>query len=233
MKILILGGMHGNEELGIELVKLLKNAPLSGVDSLIANPRAVAAKTRFTESDLNRSFGQQDPGSYECTRAQELARLCKNYDVVLDFHNTQTPNNNCLFIGPSCIAPVKRVASRLGLQRCIIATYDCINAYCNNAVSIEISKDDPKDDPQYWYDLIVLLAKDQPSVASSVKLYEFCRRVTWQESRNLQTESWVPFQKIPTSDKNNLSLNGTIVPIFVGSKLTEYYATLLREKGTL
>lgn len=57
MRILVLGGMHGNERLGIDLVQLLQIKPIAGVDALIANPRAVARNVRFTESDLNRSFG--------------------------------------------------------------------------------------------------------------------------------------------------------------------------------
>ena len=56
MKILVLGGMHGNEPLGPEVVKLFKAAPVAGVSAVLANPEAIAANRRFTEEDLNRSF---------------------------------------------------------------------------------------------------------------------------------------------------------------------------------
>lgn len=41
MKVLIIGGMHGNEPLGIELVNQLQRQPVKNVDVLIANSNAV------------------------------------------------------------------------------------------------------------------------------------------------------------------------------------------------
>ena len=41
MRVLVLGGMHGNELLGVELVRSLQESPIVGVDVRIANQRAV------------------------------------------------------------------------------------------------------------------------------------------------------------------------------------------------
>src|SRR5258706_11826431 len=123
-KILILGGTHGNEALGIELVKLLEARPLSGVSALLANPKAVSRNTRYTQSDLNRSFGNDYPDTYETARARELKRMCQDYELVLDFHDTQAPNNNCAFVGIYCQSELFAAAKRLGLIQCVEATYD-------------------------------------------------------------------------------------------------------------
>lgn len=222
-RILVLGGTHGNESLGIRLVKLLMKQPVPGVAACIANPRAVRARRRFVESDLNRSFGSDFPGTYESRRASQLKKLCKEYDVVLDLHNTQAPGNNCAFVGENCNPQLFEVCKRLGLDLCVEATYDCINMACSNVLSIEISQDDSLDNAQYWYEQIQKLA--QP-----LNRYRFERRVTWNEARKLNVADWQPFQPLSQADKAALAVDGEIVPIFIGSTLTEYYATLIRKE---
>ena len=44
MKILVIGGMHGNEMLGIDLVKSLQENPLENIDSVLANEEAIKNK---------------------------------------------------------------------------------------------------------------------------------------------------------------------------------------------
>ena len=56
MKILVIGGMHGNEMLGIDLVKSLQEDPLENIDSVLANEEAIKVNKRFVKQDLNRSF---------------------------------------------------------------------------------------------------------------------------------------------------------------------------------
>lgn len=231
-RILVLGGTHGNEKLGVQLVKLLKNKPISGVESVIANPKAVRSKKRFVESDLNRSFGLDYPGTYETKRAAYLKKVSKQFDIVLDFHNTQTPDNNCTFVGMGCNSTLFEVAKQLNFKRCVEATYDCINKYCLNTISIEISVQDQLDSAKYWYNQIEKLSKLKFDIMSknALEIYRFKRRVTWEEKSAYSITGWVPFRRISTSDKNNLGLSGIIVPIFVGSKLTEFYATLLSKE---
>ena len=88
MKILVIGGMHGNELLGLEIVNMFIKKPVNGVDVIVANEEATRANSRFTGKDLNRSFPGDGRSTYEDKRAQELLGLAKQYDVVLDFHNT-------------------------------------------------------------------------------------------------------------------------------------------------
>jgi hypothetical protein len=230
-QILVLGGMHGNEQLGIALVKLLEAKPIAGINTMIANPRAVTAVTRYTESDLNRSFGTLFPDTYETNRAEQIASLSRQYDVVLDFHNTLTPDNDSSFVGPQCDPRLFAVAADLRLTNCIEATYDCINKFCTNTLSIEISVGGALDDPIYWYVQLQSLMSGVRATVPAVTRYRFLRRVTWQEAETLNTDDWRPFAAIDTSDQMALGVSQVVYPIFIGSTLTEYYATLLIKIG--
>jgi hypothetical protein len=228
MNILVLGGTHGNELLGIRLVKLLKRRPIKGVKAVIANPRAVQAVTRFTESDLNRSFGEGYVGTYETKRAVGLKKLAAGYDAVLDFHNTQTPNNNCGFVGMGCDPRLYDVAKAVGFSMCVEATYDCVNKYCLNTISIEISVDDALDDPEIWYEKIAALSAERlPVPQRPLQLYRFSRRVSWEEKEALSLGNWQPFQRINADEARRLGVKKETVPIFIGSRFTSEYATLL------
>lgn len=231
MKILVLGGVHGNELLGVQLVKLLKQMPLEGVDVCIANPRAVKTNKRFAETDLNRSFGKHSPLSYEEKRARSLQKICANYDVVFDFHNTLTSLNDCAFVGEGCNLGLLQTVKALGFRRCIEATYNCINKYCPNAVSIEISVDSVLNSSQYWYEILSKITQGSTGKTSrQLTIYKFQRRVTWEEKRILGIKGWKAFKKINANVSSQFGLSGTIVPIFIGSTLTEYYATLLSKE---
>lgn len=230
MKLLVIGGTHGNEMLGIQLVKLLQDMPIDDVDTLIGNHRAVAVSQRFIETDLNRSFGV-DGSSYEMWRAREIERLIAQYDMVFDFHNTQTPNNNCSFVGPSSRKDLQDVSVQFGLNRCIVATYDCINKQCDNVLSIEISIGDEVDSAAYWYEKIKTLAANQllPDTSRRLQLYRFAGRCTWQQKEEIGIDALMPFQQLPTCWAKELGYRNPVYPIFIGSMLTEYYATFLEK----
>ena len=230
--ILIIGGLHGNETLGLELVKMLKKNPIEGINAIIGNPRAVKVASRFIESDLNRSFGKEFLGTYETKRAEWLKKQTESYDVVLDFHNTQTPRNNCCFVGFGSDKMLYDISMQLGMSECIQADYDCINKFCPNVLSIEISKDDLLDSPERWYEKLKTFSLGKNKV-SRLNVYTFLRRVTWDEKNNYKLSNWQPFKPIAELDKQRLDVSGIIVPIFVGSRLTEYWATLLTKKETL
>lgn len=232
-KILIVGGTHGNEPLGIKLVELLSKTPIEGVDTIIGNPKAVKANKRFIQSDLNRSFGDSYKDTYESSLAKKLETKTKRYDIVIDLHNTQTPNNNCVFVGVGCKQVLLNVAKVLNFKQCIEATYDCINKYCLNTISIEISLGDKLDDADYWYTQIQKLKQSNTKSNKKLTIYKFKQRVTWQQKEEFNIQNWKPFCNISKQDKLCLSLSGIIVPIFIDSKLTEYYATLLTKERTV
>ena len=71
MKILVIGGMHGNEMLGIDLVKSLQENPLENIDSVLANEEAIKINKSFRRDKLNRSF----PGVKQAIYTSSSARL--------------------------------------------------------------------------------------------------------------------------------------------------------------
>lgn len=227
MKILILGGMHGNEMLGIRLVESLRREPIVGVDAVIANPRAVAAGERFVETDLNRSFGDQPDDTFERRRAKELSELIVQYDVVFDFHNTQTPDNNCCFTGVESELRLYQLATQLGFSQCVQATYDCINRYNSNVLSVEISVGDEQDSVSYWRRKFQQIQSSEESSERLPDVYRFTRRVTWREKDTYDLHGWRPFMSLSDYEATAFGVPAGSVPIFIGSRFTEYYATLL------
>jgi succinylglutamate desuccinylase len=103
-KVAIVGGTHGNELLGVYLVKkwqefpeLLQRESLECI-TLISNPAAVAINQRYVDRDLNRCFATNDLvdenlNSCEDRLAKEIAIQLGPKDqplaaVILDLHTT-------------------------------------------------------------------------------------------------------------------------------------------------
>lgn len=237
MKVLVIGGMHGNEPLGIELVKLLQNKPIENVDAIIANEEALIANARFTGQDLNRLFpGNKASEAYEPKRASELTELCKQYDVVLDFHNTYCPDNDCGFVGEAALRSLYDVASYLCLNRVIVADYDCINKYAPNCLSVEISMDSAENDVATWREKVraLSLLKKIPS-ANDVTTYRFIYRMTLEDrdGLNLPSQNLQAFQAINPQLAKAIGVGSPAYPIFVADTFTAYnYGGLLQRSDT-
>ncbi|MFO5493516.1 MAG: aspartoacylase [Cuspidothrix sp.] len=113
-RVVIVGGNHGNEFTGIYLVKKFHNHPdlvhRSSFEtlSLLGNPKAIAARVRYVEKDLNRCFVQlrneDKPANYEELRAQEIQTILKPKipdieDVIIDLHTTTSNMGLCIILG--------------------------------------------------------------------------------------------------------------------------------------
>lgn len=122
-RVAVLGGVHGNERTGVEVLKRLVQglgvAPAhrdlaepvgQGRGELtlaIANPDAVELDARFIDVDLNRCFGELlgagSGSSLEQRRARELADHLCGLDVLLDLHATNKPSEPFARLpGPIC-----------------------------------------------------------------------------------------------------------------------------------
>lgn len=226
MKILILGGMHGNELLGLEVVKLFQQSPVANVTALVSNEQATNQGVRFTGKDLNRSFPGSSSGSYEDRRASYLLELTKTFDIVLDFHNTHCPNNDCSFVGETAKPTLFDASYTLGLSRTIVADYDCINKYASNCISIEISVDSPQNNARMWYKKIKDLVTTDTLLPSFGKLdtYKFVYRMTLEdrERLNLSDQDLQAFIPIDPVLAAKLGVNTPAYPIFIGDKFTPY-----------
>ncbi len=111
--IALVGGTHGNETSGIQLIKNWRERGLPdrftslNVTCLLANPDAINANVRFLEEDLNRQFSfkalMSKGTSKEARLAAELnqqlgpkGNAC--HDLVVDIHNTTSNMGATLII---------------------------------------------------------------------------------------------------------------------------------------
>lgn len=231
MKVLVIGGMHGNEMLGIELVKRLRANPIENIDAVIANEQAVRQSVRYVDEDLNRSFPGEPNASMEKQRANELTELCKQYDVVFDFHNTTCPDNDCGFVGEGALPILFDVAMQLGLNNVVVANYDCINKYALNCISVEISTDSPRNTPELWRESLARIARsDRIQKYESPKKYRFAYRMTLEDKKylGLDARELRAFKALPDDLVKAFDLPQGTCPIFINDSFTPYnYGGLL------
>lgn len=87
-KLLIIISTHGNEAIGMDAVKKLKEKKLNKYfDVLIANPKALKQNTRFIDCDLNRYYpGEKNSTIYEKRKAYENLKIARQYKYIIDIH---------------------------------------------------------------------------------------------------------------------------------------------------
>jgi len=110
-RVLIAGGTHGNELIGVYAIKTFAARPdlvrRSSFETLtvLGNPEAIAVNRRYIDHDLNRSFGtpaQLGGRGYEWQRAAALREQFgpsgrQPVDFVIDLHST-TSNAGVMLI---------------------------------------------------------------------------------------------------------------------------------------
>ncbi len=226
MRILVIGGMHGNEPLGLAVVKLFQEKPVKNIDVVLANELAIEASSRFSVQDLNRSFpGNKKSKDYESRRAAQLLKLTQKYNVVLDFHNTCCPNNDCGFVGDTANGKLYEVAWLLGLDRLIVADYDCINKFASNCLSVEISLDSLFNKPELWYERIKQLSLIEDfSTKPKIERYRFVYRMTLEDKEkfNLDEQNLNAFQRMDDKIAKAMGVSVPAYPIFIGDSFTPY-----------
>lgn len=234
MKILVIGGMHGNEPLGIQIVELLQSRPVKNVKAIYANKKAIAANKRFANQDLNRCFpGDLKNKEYEPRRAAQLLAFTKNYDLVLDFHNTYCPYNDCCFVGDRAEQTLYQAAQLLGLDKVIIADYECINKFASNCLSVEISLSSLLNTPGIWYERIKILCRLRRLTGKpDIQTYRFVYRMTLEDKANyhLAKQNMRAFTAINPNVAKKLGVNTPAYPIFINDKFTpDNYGGLLNK----
>lgn len=116
-RLAIVGGSHGNELIGVYLVKKFqKNPGLITRNSfqsfsLLGNPQAIQSRTRYIDKDLNRCFTgntslNDEDSSYEEIRAQEIQQILQlkqqdSVDAIIDIHTTTANMGLSLILGNS------------------------------------------------------------------------------------------------------------------------------------
>ena len=144
MKILFVGGVHGDEKTGVNLCMMqgctyenpyIKKF-INGIDCgfLIANTKACSRNVHFVDHNLNDCFGC-DPYKNNGYEYFLQAELCKSYgidsdnfaDIVVDFHTTNADTNLLMFPSLDVNLNLLVLASDLG-----ITPYYCSNDFHGN-----------------------------------------------------------------------------------------------------
>lgn len=226
-KLLVIGGLHGKEPLGVDVVQQLQQHPRASLDAMIGNQEAVAAGTRFVDDDINRIFPGQPDGNKEERLAYEITELGQKYDLVIDIHNTPSPGSDCVFVGPDFRPELLKVATALGFNRAIVATYGCINKALRHCISLEISLSSPLMDAVGLATNIRNL--DISHTPQSIEMYQFYRRISFDDKESLGLADWHNFQPIPREDALALGSPESLYPVFVGKTFeTNFYAVLVQ-----
>ncbi|MFC7071517.1 succinylglutamate desuccinylase/aspartoacylase family protein [Halovenus rubra] len=93
-RIAVIGGIHGDEPAGERIVERLSETVTveSGTLQLIvANEPALAAETRYTDADLNRTFpGDVTANDYETALAPRISAVLEGADAILALHTSHS-----------------------------------------------------------------------------------------------------------------------------------------------
>lgn len=128
-RVLLLGGVHGEEKPGVLALERLDAELASDGLSLArgqltivprANAEAVARGLHFVDENLNRVVRPHPaPANREQALASELAALIAAHDAVLDLHGTPAPTVPFVFLDDESV-PVRGWAEALGAEYLIL-----------------------------------------------------------------------------------------------------------------
>jgi hypothetical protein len=131
--IQLIAGQHGNER---GPVRALQSA---GVSFILGNPKAYLENKRFTEHDLNASYGDMND-NYESVRARELLQQIPIENVVVDFHTTSAPGPSFVILTNADMLPL---AEMTGLKYVVLMTHNIKNGKAlinaRDGIAIEMS----------------------------------------------------------------------------------------------
>ena len=105
---MILGGIHGDEVSGVNIVKelMLHKPPIQKGKLLLmyGNLNAIRLGQRQTDENLNRMFlsdseySADQMSSYEYSRSMEIKHYLDHVDILLDIHSVKDPNGTPFII---------------------------------------------------------------------------------------------------------------------------------------
>lgn len=226
MDILIVGGTHGDERTGIDVIARLRRERVANIDVLVANPHATKTNRRFIETDLNRSFGVKQPQSYEEKRAVRITPFLKRYDLVLEFHNTVSMTTCAIFTSETPTEQQLAIVEHFELRYAVIMppSRSLSGQNCLKTVSFEISIRDEKFSVEFLVEKIKILDNSIAIAitdAAGVEIY-CCRgknvTIAQLTEAGLSIYDFLDFQTIDKKKAKLLCLEPQYVPFLVGEK---------------
>lgn len=151
MNIALIGGTHGNETVGIEVMRIFKEGEKTFRNPFTCfwgNPHAFKEKKRYIDTDLNRAFGAKGiRKGYEQVRAEYLEQQIKGrYDFAVDLHTTTSNMGATLIINnthpatKNLCAYLSRIVPDIKLIVEEKLDDDCnhLNRLCPGGVTVEV-----------------------------------------------------------------------------------------------
>ena len=211
-KILAIISTHGNELLGPNVLAYMlakRSKLLENMEFIIANPRAYVKNVRYTESDLNRSYGL-GLDTYEGRRAkiiEERIRLLKP-ELVLDFHTTTAEQPNILITADKDNEVAQRFINSSAVKNILVVEpLNDVTTVVPNFAAYEVPNSHLNDDlyEQICTDIARYL--DEEAVNQARTFYKMTGKILPEEERSIV-------------DLKNFVYNDTLqtIPAFLGEE---------------
>ena len=190
IKILAIISTHGNELLGPNVLAYMlskRSKLLEDIEFIIANPRAYAKNVRYTESDLNRSYGL-GLDTYESQRAkviEERIRLLKP-ELVLDFHTTTAEQSDILITADRNNEVVQRFINASAVKDILVVEpLNDITTVTSNFAAYEVPNSHLNDDlyKQICTDIERYL--DRKMIDQERTFYKMTGKILPEEGQNI------------------------------------------------
>jgi Succinylglutamate desuccinylase / Aspartoacylase family len=144
-EVLVIGGTHGEEMPGINLVGSIQDEEITGIHGILGNPSAVKTGLRFCDDNLALSYpGRWNDRSYERHLANINLRLCYGYDLVVDVHSSEAPGDHYALVGERTSNLALQAIAFMGIQRILVtrkSTSQTLYTYMPNSFGVELSPD--------------------------------------------------------------------------------------------
>lgn len=237
-KICVVGGLHGNEPTGFEVVGLLHAKKQEGIQAIAGNIQAQKLNKRFIETDLNRSFNSQYPSSLEELRAQEIKIEIKPNTLLLDIHNTKAAQNSCVIITRKPDILAYSIAEYFGFSR-LVQMPDIgalLSCFKEQGHALEISEHDMASFPANELTQKIIEMKDRglPQVTQhSIQTYLYINSIRKGTANRLGflEDKFENFKPLTQAQKRalHLDLAKTFVPMFKKKRFTAEAFLLLED----
>jgi len=214
-KIGIIVCLHGTETSGLKVKQKLKGA----FSVFLGNPRAVANRVRFIDSDLNRVFPGNPKGNYEERLAFELLEKLKKLDYVIDLHTSEC---NFPLFGIITKPTTKKVefAKKLGLKKLVImndqiARGGALIDYLNCAISLEVGPHSRSGNVQDFIETIKNFPQKSKRNMEIYRVYDF---IKGEKDVRFFVENFQEVKKgtLIAKGKINYFAKEDFIPVFVG-----------------
>ncbi|MCD4705120.1 succinylglutamate desuccinylase/aspartoacylase family protein [bacterium] len=226
-KILFITLTHGNEAIGLNVIKKLKKINLKNqFNYIIANPLAFSENKRFINSDLNRIFPGKKNGNYEQKRAKKIIKIGKKYNYIIDLHGSVS-NTGIFIIITKLTKDNLLLALKFNIQRIVIwpgadETTGSLSTFMPIGIEIESGfKNDPKIENQLKNKLINFL--DQDINRTQLDEKEINKKDIFLVTGKLNKKN-----KKPSKLKNWIKVNN-YYPLFVGGQYKNIWCYKLKK----